>query len=101
VPRAPAVAGRGSTPLDLQIRMAGKPPAPIEASLDHRAVSRLQEFIRIPTTSGDGMKGSYRAAAEWIRRLSEVELSLPVEVFEPVEGKPIVVVYARVCFLLS
>ncbi|KAE9033282.1 Aminoacylase-1 [Phytophthora rubi] len=53
------------------------------------AVERLLQYIRIPSVSGDGPSGSYNECAVWLKGYLE-EVGLTVQVFSPVENKPIV-----------
>lgn len=52
-------------------------------------VERLLEYLRFRTVSSEGPSGSYQECAEWLRAYLE-ELGLPVQVFSPVENKPVV-----------
>jgi aminoacylase len=54
-------------------------------------VQRLQEFIQIKSVSGEGSKnGAYNEASDWLVKRAEA-IGLSVEVIEPVENKPIVI----------
>ncbi|KAG6606454.1 ACY1-like metalloprotease [Phytophthora cinnamomi] len=52
-------------------------------------VERLLELLRLRTVSSEGPSGSYNECAEWLRGYLG-ELGLPVQVFSPVENKPVV-----------
>uniref|UniRef100_K3X9N4 N-acyl-aliphatic-L-amino acid amidohydrolase n=1 Tax=Globisporangium ultimum (strain ATCC 200006 / CBS 805.95 / DAOM BR144) TaxID=431595 RepID=K3X9N4_GLOUD len=52
-------------------------------------VTRFLEYLRIPTISGEGPRGAYQQAADWLRDYLE-EVGLEVQVITPVENKPIV-----------
>ncbi|CAM9217824.1 unnamed protein product, partial [Discosporangium mesarthrocarpum] len=51
----------------------------------------FQEFLRIPTISGDGPEGPYAEAVSWLTTFATEKLSIVCETVEVVEGKPIVV----------
>ncbi|KAG3235733.1 hypothetical protein PI124_g19239 [Phytophthora idaei] len=52
-------------------------------------VERFLELLRLRTVSAEGPSGSYNECAQWLRAYLE-ELGLPVQVFSPVENKPVV-----------
>ncbi|KUF93024.1 T-complex protein 11 protein 2 [Phytophthora nicotianae] len=52
-------------------------------------VERFLDLLRLRTVSAEGPSGSYNECAQWLREYLE-ELNLPVQVFSPVENKPIV-----------
>ncbi|KAH7488726.1 hypothetical protein KRP22_008633 [Phytophthora ramorum] len=52
-------------------------------------VERFLELLSLRTVSAEGPNGSYEQCAQWLRRYLE-ELGLPVQVFSPVENKPVV-----------
>ncbi|KAG7401751.1 adenylate cyclase [Phytophthora boehmeriae] len=52
-------------------------------------VDRFVELLRLRTVSGEGPNGSYQQCVEWLRSYLQ-ELGLPVQIFSPVENKPIV-----------
>ncbi|KAG1703987.1 hypothetical protein DVH05_006993 [Phytophthora capsici] len=52
-------------------------------------VDRFVEFLRFRTVSSEGPSGSYQECSEWLRGYLE-ELGLSVQVFSPVENKPVV-----------
>lgn len=60
---------------------------------DAAAVSRFQEFLRIPSVSATGpTDGSYSAASAWLVEACKASLGdIPVKTIEPVAHKPIVV----------
>lgn len=61
---------------------------------DAAAVARFQEFIRIPSVSGNGpADGSYRAAADWLVSQCREALgeTVVMRTIEPVVNKPIVI----------
>merc|ERR1712166_417189 len=60
---------------------------------DEEAVAAFQEFVRIPSISGDGpLNGSYQRAVEWLQaRLTARIAGIQIETIEPVKGKPIVI----------
>jgi len=75
--------------------MSGPPIVPSGvAGDDAAAVGRFQEFIRIPSVSGDGPRdGSYRAACDWLVSQCRVALgeAAVIRTIEPVANKPIVI----------
>ncbi|EEY64299.1 aminoacylase, metalloprotease family M20A, putative [Phytophthora infestans T30-4] len=52
-------------------------------------VERFLELLRLRTVSAEGPSGSYNECAQWLRGYLE-ELGLRVQIFSPVDGKPVV-----------
>jgi len=61
--------------------MPGEPRAEVEL---------FKEFLRIRSVSGDGPKGSYREAVDWLERLCH-RVGLKTSQVEPVSGKPVLI----------
>eukprot|EP01084_Bolivina_argentea_P306793 530201_1 len=64
---------------------------------DESAVALFQEFLRFRTISGEGPKGSYKEAANWLKHTLINQLqrgkdaSFDCEIIEPIPNKPIVI----------
>ncbi|KAG5187829.1 hypothetical protein JKP88DRAFT_353573 [Tribonema minus] len=55
-------------------------------------VSRFREFLRIRSISGEGPKGVYQTAVDWLTRYVDDLLHLSWETVSPCKGKPILIV---------
>ena len=59
---------------------------------DDACVQRFQEFIRIPSISGEGPRdGSYARAVEWLKTRCLAIEGVTLNIISPVENKPIVI----------